>query len=55
LSRILGRVFFWGGTIQQWNKRLDNYLHFGNKERPNETLGYKIPCEVYRNKQINVP
>ena len=37
------------------HKGLEKYFHFRNTERPNETLGYKIPCEVYRNKQINVP
>jgi putative transposase len=37
------------------HKGLAQYFHFRNTERPNEALGYKIPWEVYRNKQFDVP
>jgi putative transposase len=37
------------------HKGLAQYFHFRNTERHNEALGYKIPWEVYRNKQFDVP
>jgi putative transposase len=36
-------------------KGLKNYFHFRNEERPHENLGYKIPKEVYYQKQLIVP
>lgn len=36
-------------------KGLTQYFLFRNTERPNETLEYKIPWDVYRNKQLDVP
>jgi putative transposase len=37
------------------HKGLTKYFHFRNTERPIETLDYKIPYEMYNNKQFIVP
>lgn len=37
------------------HKGLSRYFYFRNRERPIETLGYKIPWDVYKNKMSVVP